>query len=219
VHKTIIYYTHNKEFQSFEQKIQETILYESKGLPIISVSQKPINFGQNICVGEQGTNSLNTWRQVLIGCEAAKTEFVCLAESDSLHHSSYYSFLPEKDDIFYVTEPFYIIFTQKGKTHRYYKKPISDNNLIIGRECLIDSLKILLKNLPEWQKESDYEKNAFPDGGSLRGNKVRTLVSQKIGTVTFKTDQNMHRKSSFHRRGFNNVPYWGYYMDLYKRYF
>ena len=75
---TVVYYTHNQEIPSFEKRIQASILEHKGDLPIISVSQKPIDFGENICVGEQGVNSLNTWRQVLIGCQAAKTRFICL---------------------------------------------------------------------------------------------------------------------------------------------
>jgi hypothetical protein len=44
---TILYYTSNREDESFEKKIQENILKQTD-LPIISVSQKPINFGKNI---------------------------------------------------------------------------------------------------------------------------------------------------------------------------
>jgi len=56
---TIIYYTANREDERFEQVIRENILRVSEGLPIISVSQKPIDFGQNICVGNVGVSNQN----------------------------------------------------------------------------------------------------------------------------------------------------------------
>jgi hypothetical protein len=54
--KTIIFYTGNTEKESFEKKVRDNILKVSNGIPIISVSQKPIYFGTNICVGIIGKN-------------------------------------------------------------------------------------------------------------------------------------------------------------------
>ena len=213
---TVVYYTHNQEIPSFEERIQASILEHKGDLPIISVSQKPIDFGKNICVGEQGVNSLNTWRQVLIGCQAAKTRFICLTESDTLHHSSYFSFVPERDDIHYIMVPLYIIFTQKRRSHLYYSKPYSDNQVTVGRDCMIDHLTTMLKGLPEWQKEGDYEKNAFE--GRTAPEKNSVFVEQPAGIVTFKTDQNMHRKSPYRRGGIREIPYWGDSYLLTKRY-
>jgi len=214
---TIIYYTHNHEIETFEKKIQDTIVSESSGMPIISVSQKPINFGENICVGDQGANSLNTWRQIQIGCRAAKTRFVCLAESDTLQHSSFFQFIPKRDDTAYVIMPLYIVFAQRGKSHAYYRKSVSDNHVIVNRNHIVDRLYQMLDGHPEWQKESDYEKNAFPDPKALWDK--REIVELPVGIVTFKTDQNMHRKSGHARGGIREIPYWGNSADLMKRYF
>jgi hypothetical protein len=216
---TVIYYTHNHEFPDFEWKIQCTIMDEKGDLPIISVSQKPISFGENICIGVQGANSLNTWRQVQIGTKAAKTRFVCLAESDILHHSSYFSFEPEKDDIFYVAKRFYILFAGRGKNRSYFLKDPSDTNLIVGRDYLLQRLDYYLEGRPQWQKESDYEHNAFPDHRLFSEIGHRVLVDFQVPTVTFKTDQGMHRKSPHHRGGVRTLPYWGDCKELYMRYF
>ena len=48
----IIYYTSSREDPKFEKMVQDNILSVTD-LPIISVSQKPIDFGKNICVGGQ----------------------------------------------------------------------------------------------------------------------------------------------------------------------
>ena len=63
--KTIIYYTSNQEGSLFEEKIRENILKHKGNLPIISVSQKPMGFGKNICVGDVGHSYLNEFRQIL----------------------------------------------------------------------------------------------------------------------------------------------------------
>ena len=81
---TIVYYTSNTENPVFEEKIRQILLADSQGLPIISVSQRPITFGTNICVGEVGRSSYNQWRQLQIGVQAAKSKYIALAESDFL---------------------------------------------------------------------------------------------------------------------------------------
>ena len=73
---TIIYYTSNTENENFENKIRENILKVKGDLPLISVSQKPIDFGHNICVGELGKSYENAFYQAKIGCEIA-TNSLC----------------------------------------------------------------------------------------------------------------------------------------------
>ncbi len=62
---TIIYCTSNQEDPVFEKKIQDNIL--KAGLPIISVSHKPIDFGDNICIGEQEVSYRTLFKQLYIG--------------------------------------------------------------------------------------------------------------------------------------------------------
>ena len=82
--KTILYYTSNRENEEFEEKIRQNILENCGDLPIISISQKPIDFGKNICVGDVGHSYLNEWRQILIGAKKARTKHVILCEADFL---------------------------------------------------------------------------------------------------------------------------------------
>lgn len=93
MNKTIIYYTSNREYQSFERSIQQTIIENSNGIPIISVSQKPIDFGENICIGDIGTSELNILRQIRIGAVCAKTDFVIPCESDILYPPDFFSLI------------------------------------------------------------------------------------------------------------------------------
>ena len=51
---TLVYITSNRENEYFESKIIETMKESINGLPVVSVSQKPIDFGENICLGDIG---------------------------------------------------------------------------------------------------------------------------------------------------------------------
>jgi len=49
---TIVYYTANYINKWFADQTKKTLLEAISGLPLISVSQKPMDFGENICVGD-----------------------------------------------------------------------------------------------------------------------------------------------------------------------
>ena len=56
---TMIYYTANTEDPALENNVRNFLVKQANGIPIVSVSQKPIDFGTNICVGEVGFNHYN----------------------------------------------------------------------------------------------------------------------------------------------------------------
>src|SRR5687768_2212371 len=106
---TIIYYTSNREDSKFESKVQETLLKNCGGLPIISVSQKPIDLGTNICVGDMGVSGFNMFRQVQIACGAATTAFVISAEADCLYPPDYFEFSPPRLDACFRNSNLYVM--------------------------------------------------------------------------------------------------------------
>ena len=69
---TIIYYTANRISPHFMANTQKQLLVAAAGTPIISVSHKRMNLGQNICVGRIGRSSYNIYWQILQGVRAAK---------------------------------------------------------------------------------------------------------------------------------------------------
>lgn len=143
----IIYYTSNREDEEFEKKIRQNILNVCGGIPIVSVSQKPINFGKNICVGEVGVNDDNLFRQVQIACQNSDADFVITAEADVIYPEDYFKFIPQSLDQIYRSDNVWILYTRK---QGYYKKEYSEGGQIIGRKFYLSILKETLKDLPMW---------------------------------------------------------------------
>lgn len=108
---TIIYYTADVIPEPFGGKVRDQLLRSADGIPIISVSQKPLNLGRNICVGDIGRSALNIYRQALIGAKEAKTKYVAMAEDDALYSPSHFRFIPPKDDTFYYDRNIWGIYT------------------------------------------------------------------------------------------------------------
>jgi len=155
--KTIVYYTCNRENENFENKVKDRILKVGGGLPIVSVSQKPIDFGTNICVGNLQQNYKNAFSQALMGCLAAKTDYVVMCEDDVLYpEHGYFDFKPKEKDVIYTYDNVWLMWDRENRT-RFYKHGTTGGSIIIGRDFYVDFLKsghnFFDKNL-KWEKFS-----------------------------------------------------------------
>jgi hypothetical protein len=137
---SIIYYTASKEKETFEQKVIDNILKVNNGLPIISVSQKPLDFGENICVGGLEQNYKNAFKQCLIGCEKAKTDYVFLTESDCLYPKGYFDFQPTDLNTIYTYDNVWLMWNRENRT-RFYKHGTTAGSIVVGRKFYIEMLK------------------------------------------------------------------------------
>lgn len=101
---TLIYYTANRLREFNAKKIRESLLEVSGNkYPVISVSQKPIDFGMNICVGEIGFSYYNCYKQILTGAKEADTEYVACCEDDIVYNDEHFSYRPSLDAFAYNT--------------------------------------------------------------------------------------------------------------------
>lgn len=214
--KTVIYYTSNTEDPDFEAKICANTLKQSPGLPIISVSQKPMDFGENICVGNVGHTYFNMIRQILLAAKAAKTEYVVVAESDFLYPPNYFAFEPTGAP-YYIYDNVWIVY-ENQRLYSYRKKGISSGTRIFNREYLVSSIEKNLEGKPLW---SDKEVVI----GNKRGYEIFSATPEvftgEIAAISFKTAFGMRNYTNV-LHGRENIsmklPYWGHVANLRKEY-
>lgn len=188
---TVIYYTANREKDEFEQRIRDNMLKAIGDTPLISVSQKPINFGKNIYIGNLGHSSQNAYRQLQLGAMAADTEFVTTAEADFIYPEEYFRYIPPKDNVMYMAMPLWVLFAQRGKARVFCRKPRgSEAAMVVGRRYLIDQVDKLLEGQTHWGMKDASE---LPEYLVKRDNRDR--FTMKTPAITFKTDQQMHRRT------------------------
>jgi hypothetical protein len=204
--RTILYYSSNRESPEFEDKIIKQLKAVAGDIPIISVTQNPMDLGRNICVGDRGNSYLNEYRQILIGCMAAETDFVYTVEADCLYPQGYFDFEPTKLDTIYKCDNHWILFA--GKPY-FWHKDHSQASLIFGRQLLIDMINKALVGLPEWSPKKEkfcmydykekweYFHSKYPVINIKTGNGVNK------GTVI---DKDVKPRLS--------VDYWGHYLKL-----
>ena len=211
---TICYYTSNKENPVFEQKVRDNILKNCGGLPIISVSHKPIDFGKNIVVGDVGVSGFNMFRQVQIALRECKTRFVLSCEADCLYPPDYFTFRPERDDRCYRNSNLYVMAHKRPLLWK--KEEGATHAQIIGREFYLKRLDELFKGCPEWSPD---EKN-FP---RERLHKVDVFDEVEFyktenPVLQIKTSDSMRHHTHSDRIDRSAIQYWGKATDIRKKY-
>jgi hypothetical protein len=198
---TVIYYASNQEEEPFAQKIRDRLWKSKGGLPLVSVTQKPLDFGDNICVGDIGPSEENVWRQLLIGCHRAKTPYILSAEADTLYPPEYFTYKPESVKDRYWFEGVWILFHNKDE---YYSKGRSDCAHMAGREYLIDLLERGLRE----KRKSVY-----------KGTKHPLRVDLQNPVVSIKTGKGMRSSTQTWPIGELSLPLWGSAYNLRREFF
>jgi len=211
---SILYYSSSRENSEFEKRIQDEILKNSGGLPIISVTQKPTDFGLNIVVGDVGASGLNMLRQILIGCHAIKTKYVISAEADCLYGLDYFQFIPPRDDKCYRNTNTYLM--GYGRMVFWKKREGGTWAQVVNREFYIERLEFLLKGEPKW----DATKKNFPKEKSLpffESDQFEYFETENP-CVSIKTGSGMRRFSHSERNDINTLFFWGSGKSIYDKF-
>lgn len=202
---TIIYYTSNREDPAFEKRVQENLVKVSGVLPIISVSQKPIDLGKNIYIGDVGASGFNMFRQVQIALQMATTPFVISAEADCLYPPDYFTFIPPRIDACYRNSNLYVM--PDRREFFFHKKEGATHAQVIGREFYLNTLNKLFEGAPKWSVE---EKN-FPKERLHKADVFDHIEYWETKNPVFqiKTHKGMRYYTHSDRTPVLELPYWG----------
>ena len=212
---TILYYTSNREGEEFEGRIRQNILNVKGDLPIISISHKPIDFGENICVGDVGVSGFNMFRQIQIGLKRVKTKFVVSAEADCLYPKGYFQFVPSRNDACYRTSNTYVMPQERPFFFRKHEG--ATHSQVINKDYYFNRLNELFKGAPEWSVE---EKN-FPKERTGKDDIFDEVMvyKSKYPVVQIKTHRSMRHYTASDRTEIHQLPYWGKGVDFRKKYY
>ncbi len=140
--REIIYYTDNRLNIKIAKKCQKRL--ESFGLPITSVSLKPMTFGKNIVLkGKRSPEMM--FKQILAGLEASTANIVFLAEHDVLYDKSHFDFIPPRKDKFYFNVNVIKVDWETGKGVKVDDCK-QNSGLCAYRNLLIDWIKTKIDN-------------------------------------------------------------------------
>lgn len=162
----IIYYTDNRIDGIIIDTARKYI--EASGLPIVSCSLKPIDFGQNIVLEGRVRSYPTMALQILTALEASTADYVFFTEHDVIYHKSHFDFVPPRDDIYYYNVNNYRWEYPKDRAITY-NELTSLSSLCCNRELAIKHYKYRLKVIedlgldkirsrePRWARRFGYE--------------------------------------------------------------
>ena len=220
---TVIYYTANVLREPAFTNIQKILLEAIGDTPLISISQKPINLGQNICVGAIGQSYLNIYKQMLIGAKAAKTKYIALAEDDALYSKEHFTSYIPKDDEFAYDMARWTLYTWHPDVYSI-KFRINNSTLICTRDLLIEALEERFAKYPDesaiplhyWGEFGKYERHL---GVTVRkqveySSKVPSVVLSHEDAVGFGF---LGKRKALGPLQAYDIPVWGKASDLIKK--
>lgn len=214
---TVVYYTSNREDPAFEKKIRRKLLKTIGDLPLVSVSQKPIKFGENVCVGDVGVSNQNAFRQLQVGAMHAKTPYIVVAEADCLYPKEYFEYIPENLNMCCKYDNVWIIY--KNSVGGFVRKAYSECAAVWGREILIKHIERRLAGRGKWNPVLEHGRNV----PVLFRRQSWVFFHGEIPVVNIKTAEGMHRTtgvlSNQSREGVKKLPFWGTAKKLRKELF
>lgn len=112
---------------------------------LITVSLKPIDFGDKniVLAGKRSPESMH--RQVLAGLEQIPSGWVFFCESDVLYHPSHFGFTPPTSEAYYYNEHTYKVDAMTGQAVFYYTKQVS--GLCADRDLLLEHYQKRIKRI------------------------------------------------------------------------
>jgi len=137
--KTIVYYTNNLVQERIAIKVRELI--KKANLPIVAVSQFPIDFGYTILY-PFNSSILTMFKQQLVGFESAKDGWIFCCEHDVLYHKSHFDFEPKDNKTYYYNTNVWTLNSKTGDLIWHNDKNtmgrMMTSGLVAHRDLLIE---------------------------------------------------------------------------------
>ena len=213
---TLLYYTANKIPEKFAKNIREHLLWSSKGKPIISISQQPMDFGkENIHAIGLVPNMYNIYIQIVMGAEKAKTKYVACCEDDVLYCQEHFDFEPTERAFYYNNSVRHL--RPKGY---YCNENILMSQCIVERDYLLETFALRFKKFTT--PESIVGSFGEP------GREEHLIGLPKVEGRFFQTE--IYPIIFHHRYGISGVrvvdteivqelPHWGKANELWEKYY
>lgn len=133
----VVYISDVRLDQSLLKKCQDKLREAFKGR-IVSVTLKPVDFGENIVLPLK-REKISIFKQILAGLEALDTDYVFLCDDDCLYDSSHFDFTPPRDDVFYYDMNWWRVRTTDGFSVHWDGK--QSNLLCANRQLLVNEYR------------------------------------------------------------------------------
>ena len=219
---TIIMLTANKVPKKWAEFHKEKLIEAAGSSPIITISREPLDWGINLLQTESYGIS-NIYFQLLKGAKAATTQYIGVAEDDTLYPKEHFEYRPPPDTFAYNQNKFGL-FTW-GKPTYFWKDRFKNSTLIAERKLVIEALDERFAKHP----------NGTPPGftGEMGRNNVEDNLgitrrkgawfSTEISIIAVDHEFGIDRLARTHRKRMGilrayDIPHWGKAEDIVKKF-
>ena len=219
--KGIIYYTNNRAQERIANAVRLNLKRHCDNIPIVSVSQYPLDFGYNI-VAPLKSSILSMFKQNLIGLENSIADIIFFAEHDVLYHPSHFEFVPPREDCYYFNTNVWAVDDESGQC-LYYDGMKMVSGLVAYKEILLEHYrkKIELVELNGFShRKIGFEPGRKPSKGRFDDYDWEIFRSERpnidikgVHNITRKRFKLEDYRSRRHLKASwtlsDEVPYWG----------
>ena len=210
---TLLYYSAHTLPEYCEINVRNELLKIVSGkYPIISVTQKPVNLGTNICVGNIGRSHYNCYKQIFTGTRHIKTKYTAMIEDDTLYNTEHFSFRPTADHVFFFNSNMRFLedkkFWHKGQTGMF--ACIVNTELL--RKVLAERFeKYLTEPLPRRSQRHYWQEPGRDDRLGLKKQNVQYFSTRiPLVTLNYYNALDGKKKSSTHEPAVETeIEFWG----------
>src|SRR3972149_6881535 len=104
IDKTIVYLTDNELEPRLAEACRRWLVRTGCGCPIVSVSKRPLDFGENVCVGPLPRSGMSIDVALHEGMKRVRTNWVMVAEHDCLYSEEHVRWIPPDEVYFYYND-------------------------------------------------------------------------------------------------------------------
>lgn len=233
--KGIIFYTDNQLNTKIAHKVQKQLLNAVGSRRIVSISLKPMDFGNNIHLNLK-RGYLTMAKQILTGLKELDTDIVFFCEHDVLYHPSHFDFIPKEKEIYYYNTNVWKVRSSDGHAVK-----VNDcrqlSGLCVYRETAIKHFEKRVKLLEQKYANSNEEEfnkyvreMGFEPGTHNRAARVDDSTSatweSEVPNVDIRHDTNTTpsrwKKDQFRNQKYtegwqetDNIPHWGKFLEFF----
>lgn len=214
--------TANRVTESWAKFHKEKLIEAAGFSPIITISRKPLDWGINLIDNEEYKIS-NIYFQLLRGAKEAKTDFIAVAEDDTLYPKEHFEFRPPIDSFSYNMNRFGVF--SWGRPTYFWKDRISNSTLIAPRKLAIEALEERFKKYPNGTPSHFTGELGRANIENKLGVSHRKFVwfSTEVSVVRIDHEKGVDKLSQSHRKGMGilrayDIPYWGKAEDIVKKF-
>lgn len=133
--KGVVYYTHGVGDQTILNACKKQIQKGMKKKHIVSVSNKPLEWGKNVVL-DLVPGYLTLAKQILLGLQNSTADVIFFCEHDVLYHPSHFNFVPLRKDVIYYNTNVWRVRYSDG--HALYCNNLRQlSGLVAYRDILI----------------------------------------------------------------------------------